>query len=113
MEILIYYDLMIVKLVIYGVNCDVVIQCMIEAIEMYEIEGVEMILLFGKFVCEYEVFISGKFDIYFVKYYFMFEVFEKGNEGVVKVVVKLFVYLFECNKIQFNVLEVNYLEWQN
>lgn len=51
MDVFIYYDFMLVKLVIYGDNWEVVMCCMIEVIEVYEVEGVVIILFFGKFVC--------------------------------------------------------------
>jgi propionyl-CoA carboxylase alpha chain len=112
MEIPIYYDPMIAKLVTYGVNRDAAIQRMIEAIEMYEIDGVETTLPFGKFVCEHEAFTSGKFDTHFVKHYFTPEALEKGNEGAAKVAAKLSAYLFERNKIQLNVPQMEHSEWQ-
>jgi propionyl-CoA carboxylase alpha chain len=112
MEIPIYYDPMIAKLVTYGVNRDAAIQRMIEAIEMYEIEGVETTLPFGKFVCEHEAFTSGKFDTHFVKHYFTPEALEKGNEGAAKVAAKLSAFLFERNKIQLNVPQLDHSEWQ-
>ena len=70
MEIPIYYDPMISKLVTYGKNRIEAIQLMITAIENYKIKGVETTLPFGKFVCEHEAFRSGKFDTHFVKNYY-------------------------------------------
>jgi acetyl/propionyl-CoA carboxylase alpha subunit len=70
MEIPIYYDPMIAKLITYGQDREAAIQRMIEAIEMYEIEGVSTTLPFGKFVCEHEAFRSGNFDTHFVQNYY-------------------------------------------
>ena len=70
MEIPIYYDPMISKLVTYGQNRIAAIQKMIEAIEQYKVEGVETTLPFGKFVCENKAFRDGNFDTHFVKNYY-------------------------------------------
>ncbi len=70
MEIPIYYDPMISKLVTYGRNRIEAIQLMIQAIDSYKVKGVETTLPFGKFVCEHEAFRTGKFDTHFVKDYY-------------------------------------------
>ncbi|WP_248723179.1 acetyl-CoA carboxylase biotin carboxylase subunit [Seonamhaeicola sp. ML3] len=70
MDIPIYYDPMISKLITYGKTREEAILLMIKAIEDYQIEGVQTTLAFGKFVCEHEAFRSGNFDTHFVKKYF-------------------------------------------
>jgi propionyl-CoA carboxylase alpha chain len=70
MEIPIYYDPMIAKLITFGKNRDEAIQLMKEAISQYKIEGIQTTLPFGKFVCEHEAFTSGNFDTHFVKDYY-------------------------------------------
>jgi propionyl-CoA carboxylase alpha chain len=70
MDIPIYYDPMIAKLVTYGATREAAIRYMLEAIEKYEIEGLATTLPFGKFVCQHEAFTSGQFDTHFVKDYF-------------------------------------------
>jgi len=70
MEIPIYYDPMISKLITYGETRAEAIQLMKEAIEQYKIEGIATTLPFGKFVFEHEAFISGNFDTHFVKKYY-------------------------------------------
>jgi len=70
MEIPIYYDPMISKLITYGKNREEAIQLMIQAIKDYKVEGIETTLPFGKFVCEHEAFRSGNFDTHFVKNYY-------------------------------------------
>ena len=69
MDIPIYYDPMLSKLVTYGKTREEAIELMLKAIENYKIEGVETTLPFGKFVFEHEAFRSGKFDTNFVKKY--------------------------------------------
>ena len=70
MEIPIYYDPMISKLITYGKDRDEAIQLMIQAIDDYLIEGVETTLAFGKFVCEHPAFIEGNFDTHFVNSFY-------------------------------------------
>ena len=69
MDIPIYYDPMLSKLIVYGETRAAAIQRMIEAIDEYEVEGVATTLPFGRFVMEHEAFRSGEFDTGFVKAY--------------------------------------------
>ncbi|RKE94768.1 acetyl-CoA carboxylase biotin carboxylase subunit/propionyl-CoA carboxylase alpha chain [Ichthyenterobacterium magnum] len=70
MEIPIYYDPMLSKLITYGNTREEAIQLMIKAITDYKIEGIQTTLPFGSFVCEHEAFRSGNFDTHFVKKYY-------------------------------------------
>lgn len=70
MDIPIYYDPMLSKLITYGETRDEAIQLMIHAIENYHVKGVQTTLPFGKFVCQHEAFRSGNFDTHFVKKYY-------------------------------------------
>ncbi len=70
MEIPIYYDPMIAKLVAYGKDRAEAVARMKRAIDEYQITGVETTLPFGRFVMEHEAFLSGKFDTHFVSRYF-------------------------------------------
>ena len=81
MDVPIYYDPMLSKLITYGANRDEAIQKMLKAIEEYTITGVQTTLPFGKFVCEHEAFRTGNFDTHFVKNYYSPEVLKaKTNE---------------------------------
>ena len=70
MEIPIYYDPMIAKLIVYGSDRTEAIQRMIRAIDEYDITGIKTTLNFGKFVMQHEAFRSGNFDTHFVGKYF-------------------------------------------
>lgn len=70
MDIPIYYDPMIAKLITWGENREQSIQRMIRAIDEYIIVGCETTLSFGKFVMQHEAFVSGNFDTHFVKHFF-------------------------------------------
>lgn len=94
MEIPIYYDPMISKLVTYGKNRIEAIQLMIKAIEDYKIEGVQTTLPFGKFVCEHESFRSGNFDTHFVKNYYSADKLKSGFEKEAKIAALLGLKLY-------------------
>ena len=70
MDIPIYYDPMIAKLISYGKNREEAIDRMLRAIDEYKIIGVETTLPFCKFVLKHEAFTSGNFDTQFVSKYF-------------------------------------------
>ena len=70
MEIPIYYDPMIAKLVVWGKTREEAIDRCIAAIDNYQISGVKTTLDFGKFVLKHSAFRSGHFDTNFVKTHF-------------------------------------------
>ncbi len=70
MEIPIFYDPMIAKLVVYADSRSEAIKNTLTAIDDYEISGVKTTLDFAKFVLNHDAFISGNFDTNFVKHYF-------------------------------------------
>ncbi|MFV8334101.1 acetyl-CoA carboxylase biotin carboxylase subunit [Flavobacterium sp. GSP14] len=100
MDIPIYYDPMLAKLITYGETREEAIQIMIKAIEEYQVEGVQTTLPFGKFVFEHESFRSGKFDTHFVKNYYNADVLKKqiAKEAEIAALVALKQY-FEDQKI--------------
>lgn len=70
MDIPIYYDPMIAKLVSYADTRELAINRMIRAIEEYTITGIQTTLPFCKYTLNHEEFRSGKFDTNFVKKHF-------------------------------------------
>lgn len=95
MEIPIYYDPMIAKLVTFGDTRDAAIANMKKAIDQYHIEGIETTLPFGRFVMNHPAFRSGNFDTHFVKQYFTPQAIETSNEALDRTaaLVGLKVYL--------------------
>jgi len=89
MEIPIYYDPMISKLVTYGDNRHQAIQRMAAAIADYKIKGIQTTLPFGRFVMEHDAFTSGNFDTHFVKKYYSPEELKKGQGAEAKVAAQL------------------------
>lgn len=81
MDIPIYYDPMLAKLITYGETRAEAIEAMLGAINGYHIKGIESTLPFGTFVFEHEAFRSGNFNTHFVKKYFSPEkIKEQNNE---------------------------------
>jgi pyruvate carboxylase subunit A len=70
MEVPIYYDPMLAKLVVHGATRTEAIQKMKEAIAQYEVEGVATTLPFGRFVLDHPAFVSADFTTHFVQLYY-------------------------------------------
>jgi acetyl-CoA carboxylase biotin carboxylase subunit len=70
MDIPIYYDPMIAKLITHGENRQDAIDRMIRAINEYRITGIQTTLDFCRFALQHEAFTSGQFDTKFVERYF-------------------------------------------
>ena len=70
MEIPIYYDNMIAKLIVFDKDRISAIEKMRRAISEYEIQGVATTLKFGDFVMQHKAFREGDFDTGFIGKYF-------------------------------------------
>ena len=82
MDVPIYYDPMIAKLVTHGGTREEAIQRMREAIDHYRIEGIATTLPFGRFVMDHPAFISGAFDTHFVKQHYSPEAILKEQSKI-------------------------------
>lgn len=113
MEIPIYYDPMIAKLITYGETRAEAIQLMKQAIQDYKIEGIKTTLPFGKFVCEHEAFTSGNFDTHFVKNYYSPEALkaEQAEEAEIAALVGLKLYLEDNHRLR--AVESTETNWTN
>lgn len=102
MEVPIYYDPMLAKLITYGKTREEAIQLMIKAIKDYEVEGVSTTLPFGKFVFEHEAFRSGNFDTHFVKKYYSAEKLQEQTkeEAELAALVALKQYLKDQQQLR-------------
>ncbi len=106
MEIPVYYDPMIAKLITYGETREASIQEMKKAIQEYKIKGIETTLPFGLFVMNHDAFLSGKFDTNFVKKYYSKEIIQEQTKGESEVAAWLALHLLEKNKQKLNVPKV-------
>ena len=94
MDIPIYYDPMLSKLITYAKTRDEAIQLMIEAIDNYKVEGIKTTLPFGKFVCKHQAFKTGKFDTHFVKNFYTPEKLQLETQEEAKIAALMAFKLF-------------------
>lgn len=113
MDIPIYYDPMLAKLITYGDTREAAIRRMIEAIEAYEIEGVATTLPFGKFVCQHEAFISGDFDTNFVKTHYQPQMLEAATREEARVAAALARQLWLDSQQQLDAVAHAKTDWWN
>lgn len=69
-EVVIHYDPMLAKLVVYADDRTSAIERCIRAIDEYHVSGVHTTLDFGRFAIDHPAFRSGSFDTHFVEQYF-------------------------------------------
>jgi len=103
MDIPIYYDPMISKLITHGKTREEAIELMLQAINNYHIKGVETTLAFGTFVCKHEAFRSGHFDTHFVKKYYAPEALENAQKEEARIAALLAVKQYLEDKKQLRV----------
>ena len=99
MDIPIYYDPMIAKLISFGKNRSQARDRMLRAIAEYRISGVQTTLSFCAFVLNHEAFISGQFDTHFVGLHFKPEFLETTDEDAAMVAALLAENLFESQRV--------------
>ena len=95
MDIPIYYDPMLSKLIAYGKTREEAIELMLDAIQNYMVKGVQTTLPFGSFVFAHEAFRSGNFDTHFVKNYYAPEMIKEqtSNEAEIAAMIALYQFL--------------------
>ena len=100
MDIPIYYDPMIAKLVTFGADRAEAIARMLRAIEEYKITGIETTLPFGAYVLRHPAFVSGNFDTNFIKDHFTPTTLAPStpDEATAKVAAALGAMLLETKK---------------
>jgi len=85
MDVPIYYDPMLSKLITYGKDREEALQLMLKAIDDYKVKGVSTTLPFGKFVFKHEAFTSGNFDTNFVKKYYNADIIREAQADEAKI----------------------------
>lgn len=104
MDIPIYYDPMISKLIVHGKDRTEAIEKMLRAIDDYKIIGVETTLDFCKFVLKHDAFVSGKFDTGFIGKYYTPEVLNVKKEDYSEIAALAGAIIFANNKEKQNTL---------
>ncbi|SFT53328.1 propionyl-CoA carboxylase alpha chain [Algoriphagus locisalis] len=118
MNIPIYYDPMIAKLITHAENRDAAIGKMVRAIEDYKIVGIQTTLDFCKFAITHEAFVSGNFDTKFVENYFTPDVLDEDfSESEMELLSVLAVEFFSKNNsagnLKTEVTSQNSSAWKN
>ncbi|MEZ4915938.1 MAG: acetyl-CoA carboxylase biotin carboxylase subunit, partial [Chitinophagales bacterium] len=98
MQIPIYYDPMISKLIVHAESRTAAIGRMKRAIKEYQIKGVKNTLGFGTYVMNHEAFVSGKFDTGFVKNHFNADTLNTENTKEMEIAAALAAHLFNKRK---------------
>ena len=111
MEIPIYYDPMIAKLITYADTRTAAIQKMKQAISDYKITGLQTTLPFGKFVMENEQFISGDIDTHFVKKYYSPEALLKGQQAEEALAAEIALKYYQEQKTKLSVSANDSDQW--
>ncbi|MDA9873981.1 acetyl-CoA carboxylase biotin carboxylase subunit [Saprospiraceae bacterium] len=111
MEIPIYYDPMVAKLITYADTRTAAIQKMKLAIADFKIVGLETTLPFGKFVMENEQFISGDIDTHFVKKYYSPEALLKGQNAEEALAAEIAIKYYQEQKNKLFVTANESDEW--
>ncbi len=100
MEIPIYYDPMIAKLITHGKDREEARLRMIKAIEEYQISGLNTTLDFCHFALNHEAFISADFDTKFVEKYFTPDVLNTHTPEGEKLAMALAAHLASQDDLQ-------------
>jgi acetyl-CoA carboxylase biotin carboxylase subunit len=99
MEIPIYYDPMIAKLIVHGNSRAEAIERLLRAIQDYKITGIETTLPFGTFVLKHPKFVSGDFDTKFIDNYFKPEYLDNtADEDTLAIGALIASRIFETKK---------------
>ena len=95
MDIPIYYDPMIAKLITYGDDRQQAIDRMLRAIKEYRITGISTTLGFCAYVLKHDAFTSGQFDTKFVETYFDPAELTKKDPDKEKIAMAMAAYLLD------------------
>lgn len=117
MEVPIFYDPMIGKLIAKGSNRKEAIDRMTRAIDEFVISGVQTTLPFCRFAINHEVFVNGSFDTNFVKLHFTPSVLSPDGQSeeaaiAAALAVELFSSELSNHSIQNNADKRNEGKWK-
>ena len=113
MDVPIYYDPMLAKLIVYAPTRAEALQRMREAIAAYRIEGIETTLDFGRFVMNHPAFVSGDFGTDFVGTHYSPDAIRAERAAVERVGALAGAWVFENEKGRLRVPTVTAsAEWK-
>ncbi len=103
MEIPIFYDPMIAKLVVWGKDRNEAIDRLCRAVDEYKIKGIKTTLQFGKWAVRQPAFVEGKYDTNFIQKYYKPEYLMPNNSEEERVAAGLAAVLWEAGKEEMKV----------
>jgi acetyl-CoA carboxylase biotin carboxylase subunit len=98
MDIPIYYDPMIAKLVAWGADREEARLRLLRAIEEYQVKGIHTTLSFGHWALQQPAFINGRFDTHFIGKYFAPEVLRRQDDAAKRAAAILAAQLWQENR---------------
>jgi len=113
MEIPIYYDPMIGKLVAWGANRQEAIERLSRAISEFRINGIETTLPFGQWAIRQPAFTEGKFDTHFIEKYYTPEELSAFTEEEAEIAALFAVHIFEEQTRFIKPLNQDVSRWKN
>ncbi len=113
MQIPIYYDPMIGKLIAWGANRNEAIARLSRAIAEFRINGIETTLPFGAWAIQQAAFTAGKFDTHFIQNYFKPELLQTCSEEEAEMAALFAVHILQNNSKQMKPLNTATSKWKN
>lgn len=99
MDIPIYYDPMIGKLIAWGANRMAAVERLTHAIEQFRINGIETTLPFGKWAINHPAFLRGEFDTHFIANYYKPELLMEMTEEQQKIAAMMALGIYKFKTI--------------
>ena len=98
LEVPVFYDSLVSKLVAHAATRDEAIERLCRAIDEYHVKGIQTTLEFGKWAVRHEAFRSGNFDTGFIQKYFKPEMLQQEDEDADHVAALLASVVWEKQK---------------
>jgi acetyl-CoA carboxylase biotin carboxylase subunit len=113
MDIPIYYDPMIAKLIVHAADRNAAIAKMTRAIADYQVTGVQTTLPFCAWAINHEAFVSGDFDTHFVKNFYQPEILNQRNEEEALIAAALAIKVNQEQKqVMQNAMKKSSVSWK-
>ncbi|HJT73939.1 MAG TPA: hypothetical protein VJ720_07975, partial [Chitinophaga sp.] len=115
MDIPIYYDPMIAKLIAWGANREEARERLLRAIAEYKVKGIRTTLPFGNWALRQPAFIEGQFDTNFIGKYFTPQSLQQPDPAAARAAALLAVGVWEeeLRKIRQQPLNRQPARWRN
>ncbi|SFE79115.1 acetyl-CoA carboxylase, biotin carboxylase subunit [Chitinophaga sp. CF118] len=107
MDIPIYYDPMISKLIAWGATREEARERLLRAIDEYQIKGIRTTLPFGRWALQQPAFITGKFDTNFIGKYFTPEALQQPVPDEARAAALLAVEIWQKEQRKARQVPVN------